>query len=65
MKAVLPSQVPVYAVGGAGSANFAQWLAAGAAGFGIGTALYTPGLSAEEVSSRAATIVTAYRNALP
>jgi 2-dehydro-3-deoxyphosphogalactonate aldolase len=57
--------VPVYAVGGAGSANFAQWLAAGAAGFGIGTALYTPGLSAEEVSSRAATIVTAYRNALP
>ncbi len=61
MKAVLPPDMPVYAVGGAGPDNFAQWRAAGADGFGIGTALYTPGLSVDEVGIRAARIVAACR----
>src|ERR1700722_19481681 len=43
MRAVLPRETLVYAVGGAGPANFASWLAAGVNGFGIGTALYEPG----------------------
>ena len=43
---MLPKDLPVYAVGGAGPANFADWGKAGANGFGIGTALYTPGLGA-------------------
>ncbi|WP_339641702.1 2-dehydro-3-deoxy-6-phosphogalactonate aldolase [uncultured Pelagibacterium sp.] len=60
LKAVLPSSVPVYAVGGAGPDNFAQWRAAGADGFGIGTALYTPGLTAKEVGERARKLVLAY-----
>jgi len=63
MKAVLPADVPVYAVGGAGAENFAEWRAAGAAGFGIGTALYYPGLSVAEVAARAARIVAAYDSA--
>lgn len=60
IRAVLPKGLPVYAVGGAGPANFADWVQAGANGFGIGTALYTPGLSTTEIAARAAEIVAAY-----
>jgi 2-dehydro-3-deoxyphosphogalactonate aldolase len=60
MRAVLPKALPVYAVGGAGPANFAQWVNAGASGFGIGTALYTPGTTPAEITTRAATIVAAH-----
>ncbi|MFZ1338557.1 MAG: 2-dehydro-3-deoxy-6-phosphogalactonate aldolase [Paracoccaceae bacterium] len=63
IRAVLPRASPVYAVGGAGPATFAQWIAAGADGFGIGTALYTPGISAAEVATRARTIVSAWEAA--
>lgn len=60
IRAVLPQATQVYAVGGAGPENFAAWVKAGASGFGIGTALYTPGLTAAEVAARAATIVAAH-----
>lgn len=64
IRAVLPTDCAVYAVGGAGADNFAQWMKAGADGFGIGTALYTPGLSVDEILRRAKTIVAAYDAAL-
>ena len=63
IRAVLPKGTRVYAVGGAGPANFAQWIAARADGFGIGTALYSPGLSAAEVAVRAREIVSAWEAA--
>ncbi|MBC2836255.1 2-dehydro-3-deoxy-6-phosphogalactonate aldolase [Paragemmobacter straminiformis] len=64
IRAVLPKGTQVYAVGGAGATNFGQWIKAGADGFGIGTALYTPGLSPNEVGDRAETIVAAYDAAI-
>ncbi len=63
IRAVLPSGTETYAVGGAGPENFAAWRAAGATGFGIGTAIYTPGLSPVEVRARAEEIVSAYDEA--
>ena len=60
MRAVLPSETLIYAVGGAGPANFAEWRAAGIDGFGIGTALYQPGQSVSKVRAAAMKIVDAY-----
>jgi 2-dehydro-3-deoxyphosphogalactonate aldolase len=39
----------------------ARWRAAGAAGFGLGSALYRPGDSPAAVAERAAAFVTAWR----
>ncbi|SDW56966.1 2-dehydro-3-deoxy-6-phosphogalactonate aldolase [Litoreibacter albidus] len=60
ISAVLPPKTEMYAVGGVGPANFAEWIAAGAAGFGIGTGIYKPGFSVADVKARAAEIVAAY-----
>lgn len=60
MKAVLPPEVPLYAVGGANPDNFREYFAAGCAGFGLGSYLYKPGMTIEETRSRAETAVAAY-----
>ena len=46
MKAVLPPEMPLYAVGGANPDNFGEYFAAGCAGFGLGTYIYKPGMDA-------------------
>ena len=45
LRAVLPRGTLVYAVGGVGPADFADWCAAGADGFGLGSSLFQPGLA--------------------
>ena len=65
LRAVLPADTQIYMVGGVGPDNFAAWLAAGANGFGIGSALYKPGLTASEVGERATRMVTAFEAVAP
>lgn len=60
IRAVLPVGTQVYAVGGAGPENFADWLAASADGFGLGSALYKPGMGVADIAARARDIVAAY-----
>ncbi|WP_282151991.1 2-dehydro-3-deoxy-6-phosphogalactonate aldolase [Ruegeria atlantica] len=63
LRPVLPSGTLVYAVGGAGPENFAEWIKAGADGFGIGSALFKPGMSVVEIAGQAKRIVAAYDEA--
>ena len=60
--AVLPKTVPVYAVGGAGASNMAEWKKAGAAGFGLGSDLFKPDFTDAEIAERARKCVAAYRS---
>lgn len=60
LRSVLPSHTQVYAVGGVDAGNFAQWLKAGADGFGIGSALFKPGMDTAEIGRRARELVAAY-----
>lgn len=60
IREVLPREVGVWAVGGTGAANLGEWMAAGAAGIGVGGALYRPGDTAEMVGERARALVAAW-----
>ena len=62
-RAVLPAGTLLLPVGGITPANLAGFVAAGAAGLGLGSALYRPGMAADEVAARAAEFVTAWRAA--
>jgi 2-dehydro-3-deoxyphosphogalactonate aldolase len=57
MKAVLPPALPVLPVGGITPEKMAAYWQAGAGGFGLGSALYSPGMSAEAVRDRATAFV--------
>lgn len=63
VRAVLPPQVPVLAVGGINAGNMGAFLAAGAAGFGIGGSLFKPGKPLAEIDADARAIVAAFRAA--
>lgn len=57
LRAVLPLEACVMPVGGIVPGSLAQWHEAGASGAGIGTALYRPGMGAQEVGRRARLLV--------
>lgn len=59
-KAVFPKEVLLLPVGGITPDNMAVYVAAGAAGFGIGSALYKPGVSADEIARRAERFIAAW-----
>lgn len=58
VRAVLPADVELIPVGGVDASNLADWLAAGAGGAGIGTSVYRPGDSADEVRAKARSLST-------
>lgn len=61
LKAVMPSDVAVYAVGGVGADDIAEWWKAGVSGFGFGSELFKPSYSRKEIETRARRIVEAAR----
>ena len=63
IRAVLPPEVPLLPVGGISPGNLAPWVAAGASGFGTGSGLYKPGMTARQVEVQAAAFVAAIRTA--
>lgn len=60
MRAVLPKDMPLYAVGGANPDNFREYFEAGCAGFGLGSYIFKPGMSLDEIDKRARAAVAAY-----
>ena len=52
-RAVLPKDVPLLVVGGVKPDNMQAWLDAGATGFGLGSGLYKPGQTPDEVAAQA------------
>lgn len=65
VRAVLPAQTRVYAVGGVEPDSVQRWIEAGASGFGLGSGVFKPGRSALDTGRAAAAFVKAWeqRNA--
>jgi 2-dehydro-3-deoxyphosphogalactonate aldolase len=61
LRAVLPPEAALMPVGGITPDNMAAYRSAGASGFGLGSALYAPGRSAQQVSDNAATFARAFK----
>lgn len=60
MRAVIPKEVAILPVGGINPEAMGEYLRAGATGFGLGSALYKPGMSAADAGRRADAFVSAW-----
>jgi 2-dehydro-3-deoxyphosphogalactonate aldolase len=60
LRAVLPPATALLPVGGITPENMAPWRAAGASGFGIGSALYRPGMDEAAVGAAATRFMRAW-----
>ena len=63
IRAVLPADLLIAAVGGVSDENFADYAKGGIKAFGLGSSLYKPGMSPDEVGRRAKTTIAAYDRA--
>ena len=61
LRAVLPADTAVLPVGGIDAGNIPAWRAGGAAGFGIGSAIYKPGDTAATVAAKARALLASLR----
>jgi len=64
IRAVLPPDVMLAAVGGVSDQNFAEYAKAGIRAFGLGSSLYKPGMKAADVAVRAKVTIEAYDRAV-
>jgi 2-dehydro-3-deoxyphosphogalactonate aldolase len=60
IRAVLPADLMIAAVGGVSDKNFADYVSAGIYAFGLGSSLYKPGMTAVEIKERARVTIEAY-----
>ena len=63
IKVILPPDARLYAVGGVNPGNMAEWLKAGAVGFGLGSDLFKPSYDDAEIAKRAKATVEAFKAA--
>ena len=63
LRAVLPPQLALLAVGGINPGNLADYLQAGCTGAGLGNDLYIPGQSPQDTGARARAFVAAWQAA--
>ncbi|MGE7371352.1 2-dehydro-3-deoxy-6-phosphogalactonate aldolase [Neorhizobium sp. NPDC001467] len=64
MRAVLPPELLIAAVGGVSEKNFGAYVDADILAFGLGSSLYKPGMSAAEIRERATVTIAAYDAAI-
>ena len=64
IRAVLPANLMIAAVGGISDKNFVEYTRTGIHAFGLGTSLYKPGMTAAEVAERAKATIRAYDMAM-
>ena len=64
LAAVMPEFTRMILVGGVSVANLPDWVGGPVQGFGIGSALFKPGFSAQEVGARAKSFVDAWKAAV-
>ncbi|KAA3514162.1 2-dehydro-3-deoxy-6-phosphogalactonate aldolase [Agrobacterium rosae] len=60
IRAILPKDTLVAAVGGVSDKNFSDYTSIGVTAFGLGTSLYKPGMTAADVRERALLTIKAY-----
>ena len=64
IRAVLPADTMIAAVGGVSDTNFVDYVRAGITAFGLGSSLYKPGMTAAQVADRARAAIEAYDRAI-